>query len=197
MKKFAVISLLLLLMVMLLCGCGQQEEKPSVLSQWGLDYVDVEKKLNKVIVTFPASQFVGMEEGFDVNEYALQQGYDKAVTNEDGSVSVTMSKARHQELLDDISAGLVESVQMMIGAEDTPYIKDITFEDDYAKVYVDVEKASYEEMNGGYMDQTPFLLAMSVMLYQEYAGDDLHCQVIVRDVDTGEVMYEPVYPDDM
>jgi hypothetical protein len=33
---------------------------------------------------------------FDSDQYAAEQGFTKAVLNEDGSVTVTMTKAKHK-----------------------------------------------------------------------------------------------------
>jgi hypothetical protein len=128
---------------------------------------------------------------FDPDTYASEQGFKKVVVNEDGSVSITMSKSKHDELMTEMKTNLDNSFNELIGADDTPYIKAVTSSDEYTTVTVDVDKSGYEST----LDMTPLTIGISAMMYQQYDGAELHCEVIIRDGDSGETLKSVVYPD--
>ena len=152
--------------------------------------IDVDTGLFDVTITLPASFFEDSPD-FDPETYNEEQGYKKTVINEDGSVSITMSKTKHNELMAETKSSIDQSFMELIEAEDTPYIKAVTSSNGYKTVTVDVEKEAYESS----FDLTPLLIGFSAMLYQQIDGADLHCEVIIRDYDTGEVLSSVVYPD--
>ena len=152
--------------------------------------IDVDMGLFDVTITLPASFFED-DPDFDPEEYNQEQGFKSTVQNEDGSVSITMSKAKHDELMEEMKSTIDESFVELIEAEDTPYIKAITSSDGYKSVTVDVEKEGYENS----WDFTPLLIGFSAMMYQQFDGSDLHCEVIIRDYETGEILHNVIYPD--
>lgn len=152
--------------------------------------IEVDTGLFDVTITLPASFFEDVSD-FDPETYNEEQGYKKTVLNEDGSVSITMSKAKHNELMAETKSTIDQSFEELIEAEDMPYIKAITSSDGYKEVTVDVEKEGYENA----WDLTPLLIGFSAMMYQQIDGTDLHCEVIIRDYETGEVLGNVVYPD--
>lgn len=154
--------------------------------------VQVDEGLLNVTITLPASYFEDMTD-FDPDTYANEQGFKEVAVNEDGSISITMSKTKHNELMAQMKASLDQAFMELIEAEDTPYIKAVTSPDGYTTVIVDVDKAGYESA----FDLTPLAIGISVMIYQQYDGSELHCEVIIRDVDSGETLNSVVYPDAM
>jgi len=154
--------------------------------------VQVDEGLLNVTITLPASYFEDMTD-FDPDTYANEQGFKEVVVNEDGSVSITMSKSKHDELMAEMKASIDQSFMNLIEAEDTPYIKAVTSSDGYTTVTVDVDKAGYESA----FDMTPLIIGISAMMYQQYDGSELHCEIIIRDVDSGETLKSVVYPDAM
>lgn len=154
--------------------------------------IEVDESMTEVTITLPASLFQG-ETGFDPNEYVKEQGFNEAVVNEDGSVSVTMNKSKHNELMSEMKKTVDEALDGFVEGEQTPYIKAISAEEDYKSVTVDVAKSDYENA----FDITPFAIGIQAVLYQQLAGTEPHCTVIIRDVDTGETINSVIYPDDL
>lgn len=151
--------------------------------------VEVDSSLLTVTITIPASRF-DVTDDFDPIAYSEKNGFKKTVVNEDGSVSITMSKSKHNELMADMKESVDESFAELIEAEDTPYIKAITSSEGYKTVTVDVDKEAYEAA----FDMTPFIIGMVSMMYQNYADVELHCEVLIRDIKTGEILASAIYP---
>ncbi len=157
--------------------------------------VVVDENIITVDVTLPATFFEGKDMStFDADAYTQEQGFKKAVLNDDGSVTVTMTKAKHWEMLEEISNQCDTSFAEMVESENTPYIKNITHSENFNTVTVDVDRAAYEAAT---FEMTPFTLGLSGMMYQVFSGDDQHVEVTIKDVDTGDVINNIIYPDAM
>ena len=153
--------------------------------------VAVDEGLFNVTITLPASYFEDLTD-FDPEVYTKEQGFKKTIVNDDGSISITMSKSKHDELMAVMKETLDESFAQLIEAENTLYIKAITSDDEYKTVIVDVNKEGYESA----FDLTPLLIGISAMMYQQYNGtSELHCEVIIRDIETGDTLNSVIYPD--
>lgn len=154
--------------------------------------IDTDENLFTVDITLPASLFEGEDMSeFDTDAYAEENGFIKAVVNEDGSLTVTMTKARHTELLEEMAQSLDESFAAFVEAADTPYIKEITHNDDFSSIEIKVVRADYENT----WDMTSFSVGISAMLYQAFLDVEYHVEVSVIDVDTGDVISAAIYPD--
>lgn len=154
--------------------------------------VVVDSGLFNVAVTVPAYLLPGGDEaGFDPAAYAQEAGFSKAEQNGDGSMTFTMSKERHGELLKELASRYDRSFAALAGAENTPYIQDVRRTDGFRQITVSVDRAGYE---GAVLDLTPFTLGMSGMMYQTFAGEELSVEVTVEDAGTGGVLYTAVYP---
>lgn len=197
-------KLLTLLLSAALCvslvSCGGQPTQASsapnssgtpVESQSG--GVQVDEKLLTVDITLPASLFEDQED-FDPDSYASEQGFTKAVVNDDGSITVTMTKARHHELLDEMAKQYDGILSDMVGADSTPYIKEVTHSDDFGTITASVDRAAYEAETVNF---TQFTLGMTGMIYQVFTGAEAHVEVIIKDFDTGDTIESSVFPDDM
>jgi hypothetical protein len=148
--------------------------------------------LLNVEVNLPAEFFKDVDMStFDTESYIKENNFKKAVFNEDGSMTVTMSKSRHNEMLNEMKASIQDTFDGLVEGVDTPYIKAITYEDNYKIVTVDVIKADYESV----FDMTPLQLYISTFFYQTLSSIEPHCEVIIRDVDTKETINSVVYPD--
>jgi hypothetical protein len=128
---------------------------------------------------------------FDADIYANEKGYISAILNNDGSVTVKMTKAKHKELLELLSISIEEAFTGMI--DSTPYILDIKYTDNYETITAKVDKDGYESSG---FDLKPFMLGMG-MMYQNIKKIDYHVEAIIEDVVTGEVLSTEVYPDNM
>ena len=152
--------------------------------------VQIEEGLLNVTITLPASYFEDMTD-FDPEDYSKENGFKETVVNEDGSVSITMSKSKHNEILDELKDDIDKIFMELIEAENTPYIKAVTSSKKYRTVTVDVVKAEYEVV----WDFSPLQIGIAALMYQQFDGTELHCEIIIRDVDTGETIKNVIYPD--
>ncbi|MBQ7767592.1 MAG: hypothetical protein IJ403_01765 [Oscillospiraceae bacterium] len=154
--------------------------------------IETDEKLFSVEITLPASIFEGEDmTKFDAKAYAKEQGFTSAKVNKDGSVTVTMTKAKHKELLDEMADSLDKNFAEFVNGEDTPYIKEISHNDNFTAVTMKVDKAAYENA----FDFTPFAIALSVSMYQAFTETEYHVEVTIVDVTTGATIDSITYPD--
>lgn len=169
------------------------EEVESLEDLPDLGAIETDEKLLSVEITLPAS-FLETEDGspFDVDAYCEKNGFNSAMINEDGSLTVSMTKVRHEEMLQEMAAELDASFAELVEAEDTPYIKEITRSENFDEVIVKVVRADYENA----FDMTPFVVGFSSMMYQIFLDMEYHVEILMVDADTGETINSVVYPDD-
>ena len=190
MKKILALLLVGLLVFSMTACSGKKAETPTGENS---GTVAVDEGLLTVDITLPASLFENTDE-LNMEDYAKENGFKKAVKNEDGSVTITMSKSKHKQILADMAASIDENFKSMIGGADTPYIKDITHSQHFETVTADVDKAAYEST---FLNMTPLVLGMSAMIYRAYSGEEVRTEIIIRDAATKEIMSSVVYPDSM
>ena len=191
MKKLIALILAMCMMAAVLSACGGSEQPPAKQpSADNPNSIETDEKFLTVDITLPASLFEG-EENFDADAYAAEQGFTKAVVNADGSVTITMTKAKYNELIDEMTADLDASFSELIGSEDSPYIKDITHSDDFTTVEVKVDRAAYENA----FDLTPMTIGFSTMMFQAFLEMEHHCEISIVDASNGDIINTVVYPD--
>lgn len=128
MKK---ILTLFIALSLVLCACSSKEEKNS-------DEVQVEKELFDVTITIPASWYesTGAEiSQEDLDEQYSEEGYKSATLNEDGSVTIVMSKSQHKKLMEEIEDGIVSSIKELVDDSENSISK-IEHNDDFTKFTV-------------------------------------------------------------
>jgi predicted small lipoprotein YifL len=152
--------------------------------------VEVDQGLLNVKITLPASMFEDMTD-FDPEAYTEENGFKETVVNENGSITITMSKNKHNELMTEMEMDIDNTLAEMVEAEDTPYIKEITSSEGYRTVTMRVDKEGYENA----WDMTPLSIYFNVVFYQVFDDAEPYCEVIVEDIETGEVLYSVIYPD--
>ena len=189
-KKIASITIAAFL-VLSFAGCAQNGGNGSTTESTS-DKIDTDEKLLSVDITLPASMFEGQDmTNFDADAYADEQGFSSAKVNEDGSITVTMTKAKHKEILEEMATSLDANFAEFVNGESTPYIKEITHNDDFTTVTMKVDKAAYE----GAFDFTPLAIAMSAAMYQAFIETEYHVEISIVDVATGEKINSITYPD--
>ena len=201
MKCFAIV-----LCVLLISGCaGQAASKPapgssvpassaaeSNAASAESDFA-VDKGLLDVTITIPADFGIASSSDFDPEAYAKENGFKSAVMNADGSVTITMSKNKHKEMLLESRNGIEKAFKEMIESENTPYIKSIKSDKDFKTITISVNKAGYEEV----WDLSPLSVSMTAMFYQLLNGNEIKSIVLTKDAATGETLNTFVFPDDM
>lgn len=190
----------LLVLVFIVSACGQEktssekETEKSNVEKTDSESVNVDKGLFNVEVTLPASFF----EGEDIDQVianAKEEGIGEATANEDGSITYKMSKSQHKEMLAEIKAGMVESVEETKNSEDFQSIKDITYNDSFSEFTLVVDKAAYENSFDGF---AALGLGMAGAYYQIFNGVDAEAykvEISIKDEASGEVFDTIIYPD--
>lgn len=204
MKRFLSVFLTGTIILSALYGCGSkepapteaalQEETPAIVTTAPTEQqtIDTDEGLLTVTITLPESMFEGEDtSNFDADAYVAENGFIHAEVNEDGSVSVTMTKKKHSELMAELTANLEATFAEMVESEDTPYIKEITHNDDFSEVTMKVIRADYENT---VFEMTPFVIGLSAMMYQAFLDVESHCEVLVVDYDTGDIINTANYP---
>jgi len=211
------ISLIIILLSLLLSGCSKIQVEPQELVEVEItttpkptvvisstkkepsqtpttnEGVSVDSSLFNVEISFPASWFSDEDMStFDTDAYVKKNDFKKAIINEDGSITVTMSKSRHKEVLEEYADTITTTFAEMIDSEDYPYITGITPNSDYSLVYVDVDRTGYES---AFFDISPLMIATQALFYQTFAGLDYHSEIIIRDNVTNEEIKSIIYPD--
>lgn len=99
-----------------------------------------------VDITLPAYFFEDKDmSAFNAEKYAQEQGFKKAVLNEDGSVTVTMTKANHKKMLKELTNEYDTSFAEMVESDNTPYIKSIKHSDNFNSITVEVDRAALDQ----------------------------------------------------
>ena len=182
---------------LLLAGCGDEKESEATKEEQSSgDSVSVEKGLLKVDVTLPANFFEGKTEE-EIVANAEEEGISETVVNEDGSVTYTMSKSKHKEMMKEMGDSIVDMVKEVVESGDYPSIKEISYNKDFDEFDVKVDRAAYENSLDGF---AILGLVMGSSYYSAFNGvspEDMKITFNLVDVNTDEVFETSVYPDDL
>lgn len=158
--------------------------------------MQVDENLLTVDITLPASFFEDQTEE-EIQAAAKENNVKKCVINEDGTVTYTMTKKAHKELLDDLKAECDKSVQNLLEGEDkVASFVSIDYNDNLSKFDVYVDASIYATLDNMYA--LGFYIVGAY--YQAFAGIDLdEVDVIVNFIDneTKEVLHTASYKDYM
>lgn len=188
---------IMLFVVMLLVACSDnndqsQDTEESTNEESG---IEVDKGLLNVEITLPAS-LVG-EEGMEDFEASMKETVDSDITlNDDGSVTVKMSKSDHKKMLEELKEEFVASVDSIIEDESFVTIQDITYNKDLTNIQMIVsDQESFENSFDGFATLS---LGIGSLFYQAFDGKDLTKDKItieIVDQSTNETIHEIIYPD--
>lgn len=188
---------IMLFVVMLLVACSDnndqsQDTEESTNEESG---IEVDKGLLNVEITLPAS-LVG-EEGMEDFEASMKETVDSDITlNDDGSVTVKMSKSDHKKMLEELKEEFVASVDSIIEDESFVTIQDITYNKDLTNIQMIVsDQESFENSFDGFATLS---LGIGSLFYQAFDGKDLTKDIItieIVDQSTNETIHEIIYPD--
>jgi len=168
---------------------GQTEAKEAANKE-SSQSIAVDENLLTVDITLPAS-LMGDTSTFKETEYlAKNEGMKSAKLNDDGSITVTMTKKKHKEVMDEMKVSIDESFGDLIEAIETPYIKGIDYTDNYKEVTISVDKVAYENA----FDMTSLIVGLSTSMYQTFLGEEIGTIIIFKDIATGEQIESVTYP---
>lgn len=193
MKRVSCAALILCLtLTMTACTGGNGEdssdEQPSTESSETADgAIEVDENLLTVDVTLPASYFEDTTEE-DVRAGAEEKGFNNVVFNEDGSVTYTMTKAQHRQVMESYKATVDANLDDILNGEGAvESFQEISYNDDMSEFTVKVDPGLYSEWDAMY----GLVFYMSGMYYQAFEGvapEDNHVVVNFVDMNTGEVL---------
>jgi hypothetical protein len=147
--------------------------------------------LTEVTITLPAYLFEGEEE-FDPQSLKEEYGYIAVVVNEDKSISITMTKAKHIEVMESLKSDLLDEFDALIEGVDTPFIKSIETNDDFTNIIVAVDEQAHNSL---FFDFIPDVLAHAATIYQQYNGDEPEYTITIKNATTEEILSSIIYPD--
>lgn len=96
--------------------------------------LEVEKGVFDVTINIPA-EYMGETTQEELDKNAKEEGY-KAVLNDDGSVTYTMTKKQHKEMMKELEESLNKSLTEMVASEDYPNITDIKTNSNYTEFII-------------------------------------------------------------
>lgn len=120
-----------------------------------------------------------------------EPGVENVTWNDDGSLSMTLTQERYQELLQQVAQEMDGAYLDLVEGQNTPYIRNIERGEGFRTITVDVDREEYEALS---VDISP-AVGMYACLYQAFTTDTPSVQVVLRDYDTGETLHTTVYSD--
>ena len=183
--KKTVSLLLIMSMSIILISCGSTTEAPEGTTQ-ETNALKAEENLLSVELTIPAS-LIG-DDAATLDKEAKAAGVNEITQNEDGSVTMKISKAAHQKMLDEYKGGIDESLAEMLNDKETyPSFTEITYNEDLTEFTVKVDPATY----GGLEALSAIGLYIAGNIYQALNAvpeDQIKTIVNFVNKDTGEVI---------
>lgn len=190
-------------LILAACGGDSSEETSSTAEEVEQDTsessnleeesenIEVDKGILSTEVTLPAD----FAESFDPSEMDLEES--NYTENEDGSLTLKLSRAQHQELLDSMKESVDASIEQLKTDDTYTSFEDIQYNDNYSEMSISVDREAYESGMDGF---GIFALALPAMYYQVFEGtapEDLEVVFELEDASNGEVFDTVVYPDDL
>lgn len=143
MKKFVTLLLATVMCFSLAaCGGGDSDEN----NNGGSAGVQVDEGIFNVDITMAKTFFEDMTED-EIKAAAKENGFDKCVVNADGTVTYTMTKSKHEEILNELKANLEETIAGMLeGEEAVASFVSIDYADDFSKfdIYVNDQYSAWD-----------------------------------------------------
>lgn len=200
-------SLFLCLLIVLFSACGQSEAPsasaptptvvptaaptPSPTTTPDTDElpatVEVDENLLDVDVTLPPDFFDGEDmSAFVPNTYAEEMGFKKAVLHDDGSVTVTMTKAFHKEFMKELALSLEEAFAEVGPVNNVSCIQEVKHNENFTEITVVVDRALYEANGTGLSTLAILVLASYYIAFDGNTGANITVNTV--DVETGELL---------
>lgn len=121
----------------------------------------------------------------EADEICRRNGYESAVLNEDGSLSITMDKDTQEQMLLEFREAADKGIGEIIGSGEDSAIRKIEYSDDFSVFTVTIEGDGL----GIIEKQAAEELVMYGTLYHIYSGNDVeHIQVDYISEESGELI---------
>ena len=153
----------------------------------------VDQGLLTTTITIPA-EFFAHAENFDIDEYAQETGATEAILNEDGSVTLRMSRLRHAELLRETEEVILDYINTFVSGESMIRIESFEHTRDFRTLSLYVEREYYESFFFGF---SMMLVGVAIGMYQAFLGDGIHSEIRIYDNTTRALVDTMIFPDDL
>lgn len=183
---------LVMSMSVTLIACGNTTKAPETTTEapesttQTTDTLNAEKNLLSVELTIPSSLLE--DDAAVLDEEAKSAGVKEIIQNDDGSITMKMSKSAHKKLLDEFKVGIDEGITEILNDKETyPSLTEITYNDDLTEFTVKVDSNTY----GGFEGLSALTLYIGGNVYQALNAtpeDQIKTIVNFVDKDTGEVI---------
>ena len=194
MKKL-LLSVLVILLSLSLISCSSKKS--------GNDKVKIDEKTNTVTVII-SSKFFDLMNSSSFSSTQTPEQYcltmekegsvSKAVVNEDGSVTLTMSKENYDKLLTTMKTSLDQTIAGYTNGTTFPSIKEITYTDDLSEIKLTVDYEAFSNSMGSF---AVLGLGLQGYLYRIFIGQSETVKITYIDETTGKSVESYQFPDDM
>ncbi|GAA0361033.1 hypothetical protein [Bacillus horti] len=154
--------------------------------------IEVDKGLFNVEITLPAFFFEGQDMDLIMAD-AEEDGATDITLNDNGSLTYTIPKAQHQEIMKQMQVDIAASIAEVPSTFQS--VKEIDHNSSFTEFTLTVEKEAYENSFDGF---AVLGLGMSAMMYQVFDGVSPENNKVTFDLvdeETGEVYDTVIYPD--
>jgi hypothetical protein len=136
-----------------------------------------------------------LKPGDDTSEYVKENGYNSATWNDDGSLTINVSKEKFEEMKADAQKSIDDELKATEDDPERPYIETITHSPDYKEVTITVDKDGYEDAVAIF-EATPSLIGFGITMNQPYLGETPGVTINIVDSKTGDVIDSVDYPEE-
>lgn len=188
MKKKILAILLIGTMALNITACQSNDSNPEKKEEKteDTDTLKAEKNLLSVEVTLPAS-LIG-DSATELDQEAKDAGVKEVIQNEDGSITMKMTKDAHKNLLSSLKDGIDQGIdELLADKENFPSFESITYKDDVTEFNINVDPNTY----GGLQSMAVMGLYIQGNLYQAFnavPADQIKTVVNFVNKDTGEII---------
>lgn len=149
--------------------------------------LSADKKLLDVEVTIPAS-LLDEEDDFELGQEEKDKGIKEITKNEDGSMTIKMSKKAHKEFLAEMKETIDENItEILKDKENCPAFTEITYNDDATVFDIKVDKSLYGGLDSFYA-LTFYMVGNMYQAMNAVPESEIKTVVNFVDKDTGEVI---------
>ena len=188
MKKKILTILLIVTMALKITAFQSNDSKPEKKEEKteDTDTLKAEKNLLSVEVTLPAL-LIG-DSAAELDQEAKDAGVKEVIQNEDGSITMKMTKDAHKNLLASLKDGIDQGIdELLADKENFPSFESITYKDDVTEFNINVDPNTY----GGLQSMAVMGLYIQGNLYQAFnavPADQIKTVVNFVNKDTGEII---------
>lgn len=150
----------------------EEEELAEFRDLEALGEIEVDRDVFLVDVTLPAEFAEGLTQE-DLNNELTENGFRAATLNADGSVTYTMTKSLHDQILADLRESIQDSVNEVIADEPDTYTS-VSFSRDVTNFTVAVNAKKFS----GESPWLEFAIAFQAGIYSIFAGTSENDQTL-------------------